>query len=129
MTGDLQAARERFSTRLRRLAGVLQVCTLPGSSGSSFPASGWIASMSKLEWQIDEKGGLKVSPLLRWGTGHAYDSLCVVRLEYATSPETMGAGGESVQLIMPPKMALALSEQLRELAERVLAPGKQATPQ
>jgi hypothetical protein len=85
--------------------------------------------MTGSNWETDEKGNLIVAPLLNWSTGQAHGTLCLVRLEYAKGPNDLDKKRESVQLVLPPLMALALSEQLKTLATELMRPVSGQTKQ
>jgi hypothetical protein len=79
-------------------------------------------------------GNIVMNPLLTYQTATPGNLSCFLRIIYASNPEeqnnylTKREGGKSLQLIMHPEQALALSEDLAAAAQKALKRPGDDTP-
>jgi hypothetical protein len=77
------------------------------------------------EFELDEKGNVKLQPVIGWTTAPVADMLVLLVLQYLDRLGEVGTQ-KAVQLILRPQQCLELAEVLTRQAKRVLepAPGK-----
>jgi hypothetical protein len=85
--------------------------------------------MAAVKWDVDGKGGISVCPLTRWSTGQAFDSLCLLRVEFATTRDVFPKGDRAAQLVLTPRQAFDLAADLKRAAENLMKPTEGNRPQ
>lgn len=75
-----------------------------------------------MDWDTDERGNIVTRPLMGWETVAAAGTACILRVRYAERPEQLKTEDASrLALVMSPAKALELADDLRRMAERILA--------
>jgi hypothetical protein len=69
-------------------------------------------------WETDAEGFIIFHPLVGHEAALLAQTGCGVRLEFADHPDDIGKSSKFLVLAMTPRQALALADDLRELARR-----------
>ena len=73
-----------------------------------------------MDFETDDAGMLVTCPLMGWRMAPVADTLVLVRLRYAETPEELGTEGRALQMILTPSQAQELADELAQTARRIL---------
>ena len=73
------------------------------------------------QWDTDERGDVKLCPVVGFQVAPAAETSVVVRIRFARKEEELRTGGEALQFVMTPTIANRLADDLRKAAERILS--------
>lgn len=73
--------------------------------------------MEEMQFDMDEKGIVKMCPLTGYGMAPVAGMACLLRLEFRRSAEQVEP--EAIQIVMSPKQATALCESMMRLVSHI----------
>ena len=74
-----------------------------------------------MTWDLDAAGNITLCPLTGYDIATAMETAIMTRIEFARTPDQLESKREALQVVLTPKQALQLSEDLRRAAEHILA--------